>query len=185
MTDGHVDAAVVSDADRGRHHRKGRFLGLIPGFVYILLLFILGQMFFSDPRAILFHVGRYQLAWVEVLLVAAAIMAMAEQIKVAIPGVNNTTEVLLMGLIAIIQVVLFSLAAAKVPLLHVYGDAYTVVPWDENTKVVAERYQKLGGRITLICKPGGDHHPHGLSDPTPIVDFIFTNTATGVVTNMG
>ena len=96
---GHMDAAVVSDADRGRR-RRTHHLGLIPGFVYILALFIFGQLFFSDPRAILFDFGGYRLAWVEVLLVTAAIMAMAEQIKVATPGVNNTTEVLLMGLIA-------------------------------------------------------------------------------------
>lgn len=64
------------------------------------------------------------------------------------------------------------LAKAKVPLLHVYGDADEVVPWDENTGVVAERYRKLGGDITLIAKPGVRHHPHGLEDSTPIVDFI-------------
>jgi hypothetical protein len=141
MTDGHMEAAVVSDADRGRHHRKGRFLGLIPGFVYILLLFILGQMFFSDPRAILVHVGRYQLAWVEVLLVAAAIMAMAEQIKVAIPGVNNTTEVLLMGLIAIIQVVLFSLAAAKVHGLEMFDNTEFLLLTIINVAQTAVAYQ--------------------------------------------
>ena len=64
------------------------------------------------------------------------------------------------------------LAAAKVPLLHVYGDADDVVPWDENTGVIAERYRQLGGSITLIAKPGVGHHPHGLDDPTPIVKFI-------------
>lgn len=64
------------------------------------------------------------------------------------------------------------LALAKVPLLHVYGDADDVVPWEENTGVVAERYRKLGGEITLIAKPGVGHHPHGLTDPAPIVDFI-------------
>ena len=64
------------------------------------------------------------------------------------------------------------LAAAKVPLLHVYGDADDVVPWDENTGVIAERYKKLGGDITLIPKKGVGHHPHGLDDPTPIVEFI-------------
>jgi pimeloyl-ACP methyl ester carboxylesterase len=69
------------------------------------------------------------------------------------------------------------LADAKVPLLHVYGDADTVVPWRENTGVIAERYRKLGGTITLIPKPGVGHHPHGLTDPTPIVDFIFKNAA--------
>lgn len=64
------------------------------------------------------------------------------------------------------------LAAAKVPLLHVYGDADPVVPWEENTGVLAERYRKLGGSITLIGKPGVGHHPHGLADPTPIVEFV-------------
>ena len=64
------------------------------------------------------------------------------------------------------------LAEAHVPLLHVYGAADDVVPWEENTGVVAERYRKLGGDITLIPKPGIGHHPHGLTDPTPIIDFI-------------
>ena len=68
------------------------------------------------------------------------------------------------------------LAKAGVPLLHVYGDADDVVPWEENTGVVADRYRQLGGRITLIAKPGVGHHPHGLTDPTPIVEFIATNS---------
>ncbi len=70
------------------------------------------------------------------------------------------------------------LADAQVPLLHVYGEADSVVPWEENTGVVAERYRKLGGSITLIPKPGIGHHPHGLSDPAPIVNFILEHTTT-------
>ncbi len=69
------------------------------------------------------------------------------------------------------------LADARVPLLHVYGDADEVVPWDENTGVVAKRYRELGGEITLIAKPGVKHHPHGLVDPTPIVEFFARNAA--------
>lgn len=69
------------------------------------------------------------------------------------------------------------LAKAKVPLLHVYGDADDVVPWDENTGVIADRYRKLGGSMTLIAKPGVGHHPHGLTDPTPIVEFIARHAA--------
>ena len=64
------------------------------------------------------------------------------------------------------------LAKARVPLLHVYGDADDVVPWEENTGVIAARYRQLGGSITLIAKPGVGHHPHGLDDPAPIVDFL-------------
>ena len=47
-----------------------------------------------------------------------------------------------------------------------------MVPWDENTGVVARNYRALGGNITLIAKPGVNHHPHGLEDSTPIVEFI-------------
>jgi pimeloyl-ACP methyl ester carboxylesterase len=65
-----------------------------------------------------------------------------------------------------------ALARYRVPLLHVYGDADDVVPWEENTGVVAERYRALGGSIVLIAKPGVNHHPHGLEDSTPIVQFI-------------
>lgn len=65
------------------------------------------------------------------------------------------------------------LAAAHVPLLHVFGDADEVVPWEENTGLLADRYQALGGSITLIRKPGVRHHPHGLDDSTPIVDFLW------------
>lgn len=69
------------------------------------------------------------------------------------------------------------LATAKVPLLHVYGDADEVVPWDENTGPLADRYRQLGGDITLIAKPGGRHHPHGLDDSTSIVNFIWQHAA--------
>ncbi|HEY2573325.1 MAG TPA: GDSL-type esterase/lipase family protein, partial [Verrucomicrobiaceae bacterium] len=64
------------------------------------------------------------------------------------------------------------LARAKVPLLHVYGAADDVVPPEENTLLLADRYRKLGGTIELIAKAGVGHHPHGLVDSTPIVQFI-------------
>jgi len=96
-----------------RLHRKRRVLRYIPGFLLILAMFIVGKLVFPDPRATLLDVGGYRLAWVEVLLVTAAIIAMAEQIKVSEPGVNNIVEVLLMGAIAVVQIVLFALGAAK------------------------------------------------------------------------
>lgn len=69
------------------------------------------------------------------------------------------------------------LARAGVPLLHVFGDADDVVPWQENTKRIATEYRSLGGEITLIQKPGVGHHPHGLDDPSPIVEFIVKNSS--------
>lgn len=67
------------------------------------------------------------------------------------------------------------LAKNHVPLLHVYGDADDVVPWDENTGLIESRYKALGGDITMIRKPGVGHHPHGLDDSTPIIEFIEKN----------
>jgi hypothetical protein len=115
-----VEPAVVSESDVGRRRRRPRALRYIPGFVYILVLFVIGQMIFPDPRAVIFESGGFRLAWVEVLIVAAAIVAMAEQIKVAEPGINNIVEVLLMGAVAVIQIVLFALAAADVPGLEIF-----------------------------------------------------------------
>jgi pimeloyl-ACP methyl ester carboxylesterase len=68
------------------------------------------------------------------------------------------------------------LAKAKIALIHVCGDADEVVPYAENTKLIKERYEKLGGTIKVILKPGVHHHPHSLVDPTPIVEFILAHT---------
>jgi pimeloyl-ACP methyl ester carboxylesterase len=71
------------------------------------------------------------------------------------------------------------LADAKVPLLHVCGDADDVVPIEENTLILKERYEKLGGKMELIVKKGVGHHPHSLVDPAPIVDFILKHALPG------
>jgi len=72
---------------------------------------------------------------------------------------------------------LASLARAHVPIIHLAADADEVVPYEENTVLVKARYEKLGGQIQVIVKPGFKHHPHGLDDPTPLVDFILAHTS--------
>jgi pimeloyl-ACP methyl ester carboxylesterase len=64
------------------------------------------------------------------------------------------------------------LAKAKIPLLLVYGDGDTVVPPAENSEVVYARYTKLGGPAERVVKPGQGHHPHGLTDVRPVVNFF-------------
>ncbi|TWU37124.1 alpha/beta fold hydrolase [Novipirellula artificiosorum] len=64
------------------------------------------------------------------------------------------------------------LADAKIPLIHVTGDSDRTVPMEENTEIVQRRYEALGGDITVFRKPGGDHHPHGLDDPAPVIELI-------------
>ena len=68
------------------------------------------------------------------------------------------------------------LAKAKVALIHVVGDADDAVPYAENTGLIETRYQALGGEIQVIHKPGIGHHPHGLDDSKPVVDFIRQHT---------
>jgi pimeloyl-ACP methyl ester carboxylesterase len=65
--------------------------------------------------------------------------------------------------------------AAKIPILAICGDSDKVVPYEENTGILVERYKKASGNISVILKPGGDHHPHSLKDPQPIVDFLVKN----------
>ena len=69
------------------------------------------------------------------------------------------------------------IAEAKIPVLHVCGDQDTVVPMAENTYKLAEVFRKAGGEMEIIVKKGVGHHPHCLTDPTPIVSFILKNTS--------
>ena len=78
------------------------------------------------------------------------------------------------------------LAKAHIPILAVIGDADEVVPVSENINLVETRYQALGGKIHVIRKPGGKHHPHSLVDPAPIVDFaVLAVKATGAADSSG
>jgi len=65
-----------------------------------------------------------------------------------------------------------AMAKAKVPILLVYGDADKAVSPKDNSEMIFDRYKALGGPATRIVKPGGDHHPHGLPDPKPVVEFF-------------
>lgn len=69
-----------------------------------------------------------------------------------------------------------AIAKAGFPMLHVCGEADTVVPVDENTRPFEQHIKLLGGNITTIYKAGEGHHPHSLENPTPIVDFILRAT---------
>src|SRR4051794_12959484 len=115
-------ALASSSAAHLQSTRRANPLRYTPGFLYILIFFIVGKLIFADPRATLVQWGEYNLSWVEVLLVGAAMMAMAEQLRVSHPGVDNTIEAILMGAIASVQVLLFALAAAGVRPLAIFNN---------------------------------------------------------------
>lgn len=53
---------------------------------------------------------------------------------------------------------LAALAQAKVPLFAIHGDSDTVVPLEQNSGVVRQRYTALGGAMTLLIPPGQGHN---------------------------
>ena len=52
---------------------------------------------------------------------------------------------------------LAGLAAAKVPMFAVHGDNDVVVPHKDNTLLLKERYEALGGKFTVKIIPGEGH----------------------------
>ena len=55
-------------------------------------------------------------------------------------------------------------------LLNVCGSADSLL--QRHTLPIEDRYQQLGGRITVMIKDGHAHHPHSLKNPKPIADWI-------------
>lgn len=60
----------------------------------------------------------------------------------------------------------------NMPIFLVCGDSDTVVPYEENGKELLRMYRERGGIIEVVVKPGCEHHPHGLEDNTPIINFV-------------
>lgn len=69
------------------------------------------------------------------------------------------------------------LAKAEVPIHHIHGDKDGTVPLDANSGMVAERYRKLGGTMTLEVIKGGGHdvRPHWFHNQK-LVDFVIACT---------
>ena len=63
------------------------------------------------------------------------------------------------------------LAKAGIPLIHTSATEDEIVPISENTDILEARYKALGGNIKVIRHPG-KHHPHGLENPEPVINFI-------------
>ena len=68
------------------------------------------------------------------------------------------------------------LAKDKVAILYNTGGKDEVVPYVENGAPMEAVYAKLGGTFRLLRQETEGHHPHGLQDPTPVVDFIHYRT---------
>ena len=105
----------------GRERRTS--LRYIPGFAYVLALYIAGTFLFPDPRATLVEWRGYTLSWTEVLLAVAALVALVEQLRVSKAGIDNTVEAIMMAAVAGVLVLLFALAVAGIPALAIFNNA--------------------------------------------------------------
>jgi len=61
-------------------------------------------------------------------------------------------------------------------ILILCADADSALPPEENTLLFEKMIVAKNGKVTVIHKPGFDHHPHSLPNPAPIVDFILKST---------
>ena len=62
----------------------------------------------------------------------------------------------------------------KLPIFLVAGDSDKIVPFEENGAVLFDKVSAGGGVIVKTVKSNCDHHPHGLEDPSPIVDWTLS-----------
>lgn len=60
---------------------------------------------------------------------------------------------------------------ANIPVIGVVGLADETVNVNTNFDVFAQRFQEVGGQLEQIRRPAWGHHPHGLDDTTPLLDF--------------
>lgn len=65
-----------------------------------------------------------------------------------------------------------TLIDARIPVIMVYGESDLTVPYVENGQLLEKAYHEAGCPIRVWGKQNCDHHPHGLEDPTPIVDQL-------------
>ena len=59
----------------------------------------------------------------------------------------------------------------RIPVALICGDSDSVVPYVENGAVLAEAYKKTDIPFLEIIKSGCDHHPHGLDNNAPLLEF--------------
>jgi hypothetical protein len=61
---------------------------------------------------------------------------------------------------------------ADVLLISCHGTADKTVPYEDNAGKLVEFWEQNKGRVKLFPKENGDHHPHGLKDPKPLIDLL-------------
>ncbi len=128
------------------HHGKGgsKLLRFIPYFSVILILYIIGRAIGINAQAAVFAGTEYALTWSEILLILSAVLALAEQLKVSDPGIDNTLEALTQVFMGVLQLVLFVLGVAKVS-----GFA-----WFSNSGFLMQTFISLSASVVAVLING-------------------------------
>ena len=64
------------------------------------------------------------------------------------------------------------LAQNRILILGLSGGMDDVVPYERNMRIVKQVYARYEAPIKVIVRPNAGHHPHGLDNPTVVVDYI-------------
>jgi len=67
------------------------------------------------------------------------------------------------------------LIANRIPVIMVAGGSDTVVPYCENGALLQKAYEQAGLECPVYIKPECEHHPHGLENPQPVIEFILNH----------
>ncbi|MDR3526024.1 MAG: hypothetical protein P4L57_02010 [Rhizomicrobium sp.] len=122
----------MSDHDKSAHldlhaGTGGSALRYVPYFLVVLALYIILKASPADLHEPFFKGTNFAFSWSDVLLILSAILAMAEQMKVSHPGIDNTWEALVMVGMGVVQLVLFVLGVAKVPHFEIFANVVFVI----------------------------------------------------------
>lgn len=63
----------------------------------------------------------------------------------------------------------------RIPVVMVAGGSDTTVPFHENGALLQKAYEQAGLECPVYIKPECEHHPHGLDDPQPVIEFILNH----------
>ena len=64
------------------------------------------------------------------------------------------------------------LVSHRIPAVLVAGDADEIAPFPENGALLQAAYEEAGIPLMVRIKPGANHHPHGLKDPSEVFAFL-------------
>jgi len=59
-----------------------------------------------------------------------------------------------------------------VVLVSGFGTGDDVVPHEDNGQVLVDFWRANGGKVHVFPNEGGGHFPHGITDPSPVIELL-------------